>query len=299
MRRRSRAAHIDRLLRRPAVAAGDLSHLPRRVLIELHRLLIVALALAAGVALLALRARALSRSGAAAAMVVGTLAAAAGWRWAALLIVFFLSSSALSRWRADAKARRTAGIVEKGGRRDAWQVLANGGVFAVAALGQLALPHATGWWLAGAGALAAAAGDTWATEIGTLEGGTPRSLLTWRPLPVGASGGVTLVGTLGGVAGALLIALLAAVGTAASRPVALAVLAGGVAGTLADSLLGATGQARRWCPRCQVLTEQSVHVCGTPTRHAGGLRWMTNDVVNLLATVVGAAVAVALGGVRG
>ena len=90
--------------------------------------------LASVIALGAHRAGSLARSGAAVAIVVGTIAIATGWSWGALLIAFFIASSALSRFHADAKARRTGDLVAKGGARDAAQVLANGGGFACAAL---------------------------------------------------------------------------------------------------------------------------------------------------------------------
>ena len=202
-----------------------------------------------------------------------------------------MSSTALSRFGAGAKARRTDGVVAKGGRRDAVQVLANGGAFAVAAAGALVHSHAL-WAAVGAGALAAATADTWATEIGTLRGAPPRSILTGRPVPTGTSGGVSLAGSLAAVAGAAFVAALARL-LALPAPAA-AVVAGGVAGALADSLLGATLQARRRCPRCGLGTERIVHGCGTGTVEAGGLTWMDNDVVNLLATIVGASVAALL-----
>jgi uncharacterized membrane protein len=70
----------------------------------------------------------------------------------------------------------------------------------------------------------------------------------------------------------------------------------GVLGGLADSALGATVQARRWCATCARETERDMHDCGTRTTHARGLRWITNDTVNLLATLVGALAALAFGG---
>ena len=98
--------------------------------------------------------------------------------------------------------------LEKTGARDAIQVFANGGVFAVAAIGMLAAPDVR-WFSLGAGALAASASDTWATEIGTLWGGAPRSILTARVVPTGTSGGITLIGSLGTIAGAAFMAAAA------------------------------------------------------------------------------------------
>jgi uncharacterized protein (TIGR00297 family) len=243
--------------------------------------------LATAIALLARRAGSLAASGAAVAVVVGTLCVAAGWSWGALLVAFFVASSALSRVGARRKEERTGSIVAKGGARDARQVVANGGLFALAALLSLVAPW-PGWMVAGAGALAAATSDTWATEIGTLAGGTPRSITTGRAVPPGTSGGITVAGTLAAICGAAFVAALA---WALRWPAAGAVLLGGLAGSTADSVLGATIQARRWCERCGAGTERAVHACGSPTRPAGGLRRLDNDGVNLASAFVGALVA--------
>ena len=221
---------------------------------------------------------------------VGTLAVAAGWSWGALLIAFFVASTLLSRVGAGRKERRVGGIVAKGGERDAAQVLANGGVFAAAALMSLLAPEWPGWTAVGAGALAAATADTWATEVGTLAGGVPRSITSLKPVPPGTSGGITVAGTLASVAGATFIGALAWVAGWPRDAVLGGAAAGGFAGATFDSLLGATLQARRWCDHCAAATERIVHGCGTPTRPAGGLAWLDNDRVNLAATLVGAGV---------
>ena len=257
---------------------------------------LLGLLLASVIAVAAGRLRLLSPSGLVAAIVSGTVCAAAGWSWALMLIAFFAVSSALTRLGASRK-RATEGLVEKGGQRDAVQVLANGGVFAFAAAMSLAGP-AHLWAIIGAGAIAAATADTWSTEIGTLSGGRPVSIRTWRPLPTGASGGVTLLGSAGGVAGAVFIALLAWAGGWPIAAVAGA-LAGGVAGTVADSVLGATAQSRRWCDACSVTTERVLHTCGGRTELAGGLPWLDNDGVNLAATLTGAGVALAVAAMLG
>jgi uncharacterized protein (TIGR00297 family) len=248
--------------------------------------------LAAAIAVLAHRAGSLTTSGAVAALIVGTVCAAAGWGWAVLLIAFFVASSLLSRLGEAEKTARTASVVEKGAARDAVQVVANGGAYALAAVGALV----TGWsgWAAfGAGALATSTADTWATEIGTLAGGRPRSILSGRHLPVGASGGVTVVGTVASIAGSAFIAGVAALlgwHAAEARAAALA----GVAGSVVDSLLGAVVQERRWCDRCVAATERHVHTCGTSTRRIGGVPGFQNDAVNLASALAGGLVAVAL-----
>jgi uncharacterized protein (TIGR00297 family) len=246
--------------------------------------------LAGAIAFLARRANSLSTSGAFAALAVGTGASIAGWGWAILVIVFFVLSSAVSRFRRAAREARIGGIVEKTEARDAYQVLANGGVFTAAVL----IGYITAdplWNVAALGALAAAAGDTWATEVGTIAGGTPRSIVTLAPLPPGTSGGITAAGTVASAVGSAMVAAVAHLTGVGAFPGA--VFLGGLSGSLADSLAGATVQERRWCDTCERGTERRVHSCGQRTRVVGGIRGIRNDFVNVVCTVVGAVVAVA------
>ena len=246
------------------------------------------------------RAGALSRSGVVAATMLGTIAVAVSWSFGILLVLYFVLSATLTRIGADRKARRTASIVEKVGGRDAVQVIANGGAFATAAAATLLYPTIP-VEAAAVGALAASSADTWATEVGTLWGGTPRSVWSWKKVPAGTSGGVTLRGTLGLVAGAAVIAAIAwfllvppveVPARSAAFIVAVAAFCGGVAGALLDTALGGSLQERRRCQGCGMHTERWVHSCGSRTRYAGGLRGLTNDAVNLLATLGGAGTAI-------
>lgn len=263
---------------------------------------------AGAMVLLAWRAGALTRSGGFAAFIVGTLTYASGTIGLALvLLAFFVPSIALSRLgRAHKRALVDIG---KAGPRDALQVLANGGVATACALA-FAFTHDLRWAVAFAGAYAAATADTWATEIGTLARGTPRSILTWRPIATGMSGGITLAGTLAELGGALWIGLVSPVaiwlaftqfghalsfsGHAGSMiALGLAALAlvplAGFAGAILDSLLGATVQELRRCDACERTCETNPHTCGNPTRLVRGIPGVSNDVVNLLATATGAA----------
>jgi uncharacterized protein (TIGR00297 family) len=243
------------------------------------------------VALAARRMRALSTSGAIAGTVVGTIAFAAGWSWGILLGAHFVVASGLSKLGERRKADLIGSVVQKGDRRDAKQVLANGGVYVLAALAYL-LTRTGSWYAIGVGALAASAADTWATEIGTLLGRNPVSIVSGKKVPAGTSGGVSIAGTLASVGGALFVAAGAAL---ARWPVPFtAVLLGGVAGALADSVLGATLQTRRWCDVCAKATERAVHSCGNRTRRVGGLAGFDNDAVNAVCSGVGALVALLL-----
>jgi len=252
---------------------------------------VIGAVVALGVVAVSRRAHALSTSGAVAAVIVGTLAVAAGWSWGALLFSMFVAASALSKAGNGQKAARLAAIVEKGSERDAYQVLANGGVFCAAALGQIISPSPV-WLAMAAGALAASSADTWATEVGTMSAVDPISIITGKRVPPGTSGGITLVGTAASVAGALFIAVVAAL---AAWPTSFAAIAvGGSVGALADSVLGGTLQERRWCDLCSKETERLVHSCGTKTRLVGGLAGLNNDAVNAACSGIGALVALAL-----
>ena len=275
--------------------------------------MILAFVLAAAISAAAFRARALSSDGAIAAVVVGTIVFGMGGpAWALLLLAFFISSTALTRWRAATKA--AAGEeVAKGGRRDAMQVLANGGVATlVAALAALRPDLAL--FPAFAGAIAAATADTWATEVGLLSRGLPRLITTGRRVSPGTSGGVTPLGTAAALAGGVFIGALAGVlvhlgwtgashsvgdvvaaasattraDAGAAARIALVTSAAALLAALFDSLLGATVQAAYHCPRCNRTTERRVHRCGTRTTRTRGLAWIDNDAVNLGATAVGA-----------
>src|SRR5438128_4882639 len=142
------------------------------------------------------------------------ISTAAGWSWGALLLSMFISTTALSKLDGRRKAITVEPIVAKGSERDAGQVLANAGVYSAAALGYLLWPSSL-WPAIGAGALAASASDTWATELGILAG-DPRSIISGKIVPPGTSGGITALGTAAGLAGGVFIGAAAALAT---RPV--------------------------------------------------------------------------------
>jgi uncharacterized protein (TIGR00297 family) len=247
-----------------------------------------AILIVAPLAAIAWRLRWLTLDGAAAAWIIGSTILALGGPYAAVaLVVFFATGTALT---FVGRHKKTQPEHRRGGR-DAAQVFCTGGVAALAVAGGAlfrgaAMP-ATVWQAAFLGSLAAAAADTWATEIGMLSSASPRLITSWRSVPAGTSGAVTLSGNAAGVAGAAAIAGLAPLVAPAISPVS--VIAAGVVGMAFDSLLGATVQA--------LYTVSGGPPTEMPTRNATlvrGLRWMTNPVVNLAATTLGAVVAAML-----
>ena len=265
--------------------------------------IVTGLILSSLIAWLAYRRVALTKSGVAGAILTGTaIFGFGGLDWGVLLIVFFVSSSLLTRYRESAKAQ-VAEQFAKGGPRDLQQALANGGMAALIALvycltGTASMPLL----FAFVGAMAEANADTWATELGILSKETPRMITTRKPVAAGTSGGVTWDGTGAALAGAMLIGGLAALfrtlagmpASAAAMLLPVAALAG-TAGALADSLLGATVQGIYYCDTCNKETERELHRCGNRTRLVRGWRVLNNDWVNLIGTLVGAVVAGGLG----
>jgi len=247
--------------------------------------------LAVAVAFAAYRAHSLSRSGALAAALEGTIIfGLGGWQWAVILLIFFVSSSLLSRLFSKRKSKLNEKF-DKGSQRDAGQVLANGGIAALFAGLHFFLPTAFWPWLAFTASLAAVNADTWATELGVLNPTPPRLITTGQVVEKGTSGGISLGGTLAALAGAGLVAACAQL----VKPVSgfllifsLTTLAG-LLGALFDSYLGATIQAIYTCPSCIKETERHpFHTCGTSTTLLRGFKWLNNDIVNIGCALTGA-----------
>jgi uncharacterized membrane protein len=209
-------------------------------------------------------------------------------------------------------------------------VLANGGAAALFSLGFLVL-----WWLlaqriasanpralgdpdpafsalwmdliigngvALVAALATVNADTWATELGVLSRTPPRSILTLRPVEPGTSGGISLIGTLAALGGALFISGLLGLGSivAAGRVdqriilIVIVITLGGFVGALFDSLMGATVQAMYYSEARQKVTEKPHEADDTANRLLRGWKWLTNDWVNFISSLVGAGIAAVL-----
>ncbi len=260
---------------------------------------LVGLGLSSAIGYLAWRRGSLSESGALGAILTGTFTTSAGsYTHAAMLVGFFAGSTVLPKLVRPHDSDRFDAIAAKGGRRDLWQVLANGGVATVLVIA----PKSSAMDLGYLAALAAVNGDTWATEIGKTSQVPPRHVLTGKQLEPGISGGISLRGTLGSIAGGAFVGAIAAAGRSfeprfTAKPstlLATGAVAGGL-GSLVDSILGATVQERRWCPQCRMYTERLEHTCGTATRIVGGVPGVSNDVVNLGCSLAGAAIGMLIG----
>jgi uncharacterized membrane protein len=118
------------------------------------------------------------------------------------------------------------------------------------------------------------------------------SLLTFRPVAKGTSGGVSLLGTVSSLMGALFIGLF----FMAMKNIdsfnfldfirgIMIITVGGFAGSVIDSLLGGTVQAKYECTVCHKITEKKNHH-GVKTKLTKGLGFVTNDVVNFTSSLL-------------
>lgn len=252
--------------------------------------------LAAGVGItfgiIAYRLRFLDASGAAAGGLLAlSVIGLGGWSWTVPAFTFFVLSSVLSKVRDSGKGAAER-LAEKGSVRDAGQVYANGAIAWTLLLIHVAVPLPVLYW-GFLGAWAAAAADTWGTELGTLVGGRPVLITSGELVPPGTSGAVSGAGTLGAALGAGVVvgsALIVPDAIAGAAPFLL-ISASGLLGSLVDSLAGATVQAGYRDPDAGVVVERSTEA-GRPLPLVRGFRAVTNDRVNLLCTTTGAAAAV-------
>lgn len=212
-----------------------------------------------------------------------------GLPWSLVLLVFFISSSLLSKL-FHSKKSESEKYAAKGARRDSGQVLANGGVASFFVLLHVIFPHSQIPWLGFVAAFVAANADTWATEIGLLAKNAPILITSGKAVAKGTSGGISLAGTLGAAAGSALIVLTAWwVWPEYFRDAQFGMIgvlfAAGLLGCFIDSLLGATLQRVNYCPTCKKETEKApLHGCGTATKYLRGWRWLDNDWVNFFCT---------------
>jgi uncharacterized protein (TIGR00297 family) len=240
-------------------------------------------------------------SGLAAAFLIGILIFVLppdGWKWFIVVLIFHGVAAQFTRYKYAMK-RRIGFAQEKGGAR-AWQnIVANGGIAALFAVGE-GLWHSNLLTLGFVGAVSTATADTLATEVGLLSRSQPRLITDFRRrVTPGTSGGVSPMGELATLLGAIIIGLSACFlglgnlnGYCLTRILFVAVISGFV-GCTVDSLIGATVQGMFRCEECSNITENKKH-CGIATIPIRGSRLIDNNMVNFIATATGAIFAVAM-----
>ncbi len=192
----------------------------------------------------------------------------AGYTGIAIMAAFFVIGSAATSFKKEQKHKLSA-EEEHNGRRTAMQVLANSGVPAICGLISMFVQgkYENDLPVMIAASLAAAMGDTLSSELGMVYGRRFFNILTLKRDSAGLDGVISLEGTLIGIAGSALAALIYTIGFGWSTGAFVAIVVAGTAGNLTDSLLGAALERKQY---------------------------IGNDVVNFLNALVAALVALLL-----
>lgn len=148
--------------------------------------------------------------------------------------------------------------------RTASQVLANLAISAACAA-LFAITGNAAFLLATAAALSEAAADTVSSELGQAGSAKARLITSWKVVPAGTDGGVSVAGTLSGTAAAVLVTLVCVgVGMFPLKQTAASVMAA-LFGMIADSYLGATLEKKK------LLNNNGVNFLGTLIAAGGAL----------------------------
>jgi uncharacterized protein (TIGR00297 family) len=203
-------------------------------------------------------------------VVWGTL----GWRGYGVVMFYFLVGSAVTR--IGMAQKEAEGIAEKrGGARGPENVWGSAFTATICAIGVAAIKF--GWlnasWeflliLGYVASFATKLSDTTASEVGKAYGKSTFLITTLKPVPRGTEGAISLEGTLAGIVGGILISLVAySLGMINFQGVIICTIAAFVA-TNVESVIGATLQS--------------------------DLDWLSNELVNVINTIVGAVVAISI-----
>jgi len=193
----------------------------------------------------AFRAKTADLSGLFSAALIGIIllvfAAPQGTQWFLIMLSFFILGSSATKYKFEYK-KRIGVDLGRGGARGYRNVFANGIVAAAAAVlfGIFQQPVFIVMYV---GCVATAAADTLASEIG-VTGGIPYMITTFKKVPIGLNGGVTLTGEFVALLGGFTISLVALLLNVITPEMMIICTLAGFVGTNIDSLVGATLENR-------------------------------------------------------
>jgi uncharacterized membrane protein len=296
--------------------------LPGGIQLQSFRVLI-AIILAVGLASHGYFKKSLSATGAVSAFLVGLTSFASSYRFGFILILFYYTSSKLTKLQENVKAKLEDDYVS-GGRRGAVQVLACSLFGTLACMlftiwigedshidfgsspndSQLSIPFiklsknraAAYLWSAYIAHYACATADTWASEVGILSKEKPRLVTTLREVPHGTNGGISVLGTFASMAGGAFIGIIFwamslkgfdnKIIQAPQYPMILVGLLSGFLGSLIDSVLGATVQATYYSTEKKCIVKKINSAESAKIDRVCGMNILSNEAVNIVSIVL-------------
>ena len=174
-----------------------------------------------------------------------------GWLGLLLMTFFFLLGTMATAWNRNQK--EALNIAERNkGRRGASQVIANGGMAGILSFLAIIYPeNADLLTLMIAGVFSSATADTLSSELGSIYGKRFYNILNFKRDTRGLDGVVSIEGTLIGIVGSLMIALVTSLGYGWGGYIVWIIIAGTL-GNITDSLLGATLERNHMIPNDMV-----------------------------------------------
>ncbi|CAL5339357.1 unnamed protein product [Camellia sinensis] len=265
----------------------------------------IAVLLSSAIAIRAFKRNSLNLSGAFLGFIVMFIHIAVNYRLGAMLLVFFFTSSKLTKVGVERKRSIDADFKE-GGQRNWIQVLSNSGIATLLVLIVWMMTRSQDKCLDSKesqlltsliggviGHYSCCNGDTWSSELGILSDAQPRLITTLKPVRRGTNGGVTKAGLLAAAAAGSIIGLtFVLIGfftTRCAYDVALKQLLvipisalAGLCGSVIDSLLGATLQFSGFCS----VRNKVVGKPGPTVKRISGLSILDNNGVNLVSILL-------------
>ena len=171
-------------------------------------------------------------------------------------------------------------VVKKTRGKDLIEIFVNG-AGALLSLLLYACTESYGFYAMALISLSAGFVDSLASDVGTLSHRRPYDIFHRRVVAKGMSGGITVLGTLASLIGAVIFAVVITVICEFPLYAIPLISAVSYAGCIVDTVLGALVQAKYRCSVCGADTERDTH-CGSPTRLIGGVSFINNDTVNLI-----------------
>lgn len=247
--------------------------------------LIIGMIFSSSIGIIAFYKKSLTKSGMLGAIILGTVIyATMGFFGASTMILFFITSSFMSHFKKKKKSKVEKQF-DKTGNRDIYQVFANGGIGLLYSI----LYFVSGdmiYMLLFIVSFAAANADTWSTELGILDSGQPISLRTFKRVPKGTSGAVSVIGSFSGFLGSFVVSIYSIIllnifyGYSLGIGIIILLSFSGYMGTFIDSILGAYIQGIYITENNTETERKSIN--GISNKLSRGIEVINNDLVNII-----------------